>query len=143
MDLTKCYPRGPRERLNGIAMLARSIDKARALLAGTIGEYFFDCPMDKQLFAALGVTSADFLDAVRRSPGDAEVLDWLRVRGVSLTGAALEVHNRAIESWKPKSETGLVRFLEQREMLAPGRTDIATWTDLIDIEEGRVAPVGG
>ncbi len=30
MDLTKEYPRSPRERLNDMTILARAIDKARA-----------------------------------------------------------------------------------------------------------------
>jgi hypothetical protein len=142
MDLTKCYPRGPRERLIGVAMLARTIDKARALLAGTIGDYYFDCPMDKQLFAALGVTSSDFLNQVSRST-DAEVLDWLLGRAALPSGAALEAHNRAIESWAPKSAGGRARFAQQREKIAPGRADVTTWTELIDIEERRTAPAAG
>lgn len=119
-------------------MLPRTIDKARAQLAGTIGEYFFDCPMDRQLFATLGVTAVEFLGAVRGSAGDDGVIRWLRERGAIPSGAPLDAHNRAIAGWAPKSEEGRARFLVQREKLAPKRTDVTTWTDLIDVEEGRV-----
>lgn len=139
MDLTNQYPRGPRERLAGIAMLARTIDKARAQLAGTPGEYIFDCPMDKQLFATLGVTADEFLDMVSRSPDDVAVIAWLRGRNALLEGSAVDAHNVAIEGWAPKSPEGLKRFNAERERIAPDRDDIRTWTDLIDLEEGRLA----
>jgi len=139
MDLTKRFPRSPRERLVGIAMLARTIDKARAYLAGTLGEYIFDCPMDKQLFAALGVDERQFAGAVRDTQTDADVLAHLRAVSAFPHGAALETHNRAIDAWAPKSDEGRRRFEQQRGVIAPGRTDILTWTDLIEVEEGRLA----
>ncbi len=49
-DLTKEPPRSPRERIGGYAMLCRTIDKCRAHLAGQVGDYHFDCPLDKTLF---------------------------------------------------------------------------------------------
>src|SRR5882724_8082279 len=44
--LTKEAPRSPRIRVGGYAILGRTIDKCRALVAGNIGEYHFDCPLD-------------------------------------------------------------------------------------------------
>jgi len=143
MDLTQQFPRGPRERLAGVAMLARTIDKARAALAGTAGEYIYDCPMDRQLFATLGVGADEFLELVGRSPDDIAVVAWLRGRNAPLEGAAIDEHNRAIEQWAPRSAEGRERFVSQRDAIAPGRTDITTWTDLIDAEEGRLAPAAG
>ena len=124
-------------------MLARTIDKARAAIAGTAGEYIFDCPMDRQLFATLGVTADEFLELVGRSPDDIAVVAWLRGRNAPLEGVAIDDHNRAIEAWAPKSAEGRERFERQRNAIAPGRTDITTWTDLIDAEEGRLAPAAG
>src|ERR1017187_7946969 len=40
MDLTKAYPRSPNEMLD-LPMLPRTIDKARAVLDGTLGEYVY------------------------------------------------------------------------------------------------------
>lgn len=124
-------------------MLARTIDKARAQLAGRAGEYIFDCPMDRRLFATLGVTGEEFLELVGRSPDDIACVAWLRGRNAPLEGDAIEEHNRAIDAWAPKSAEGRERFLKQRDAIAPGRTDITTWTDLIDVEEGRLARAAG
>lgn len=140
MDLTTHFPRSPRERLAGIAMLRRTIDKARSHLDGKLGEYIFDCPMDKQLFATLGIDAGTFLEAVRKASTDEEVLAELKGKWRSPSADEIRAHNDAIEHWKPKSEAGKQHFDEQRQKLAPNRPDITTWTDLIDIEEGRLAP---
>ena len=43
-DLSKTPPRSPRERLGGFVIAARMLDKARADLAGTQGEYnYYPC----------------------------------------------------------------------------------------------------
>jgi hypothetical protein len=55
-DLTKQPPRSPRQRLGGYAVLGRTLDKGRALLAGQVGDYHFDCRVDKLLFSFKGVT---------------------------------------------------------------------------------------
>jgi len=122
-------------------MLARTIDKARAQLAGMLGDYVFDCPMDRQLFASLGIAGDEFLDVVSQSPDDIAVVAWLRGRDAFPAGESLDAHNDAIENWAPKTEESRARFERQREAIAPGRTDVTTWTDLLDVEEGRVAGV--
>ncbi len=63
-------------------MLApRAIDKARAHLAGTLGEYVFcGCPVNQMLFDTIGTTEDDFLEAVRTSPTDADVATWIAQR---------------------------------------------------------------
>src|SRR5690242_14905781 len=48
-DLRKHPPRSPRTRLGGYVQLPRTIDKARALALGQIGEYHFNCPFDQRL----------------------------------------------------------------------------------------------
>ena len=45
-DLTKRPPRSPRVRLGGLVILPRMLDKGRAAIAGTIGDYHYDCPLD-------------------------------------------------------------------------------------------------
>ena len=41
LDLTQRPPRSPRVRLGGYVLLPRIIDKARASLAGKLGDYHF------------------------------------------------------------------------------------------------------
>lgn len=140
MDLTTRFPRSPREKLDGIAMMPRTIDKARAKLADKLGEYIYDCPMDRQLFATLGVDGDTFLKAVGEANSDGGVVAEIKGAWRSPAPDQIEEHNRAIENWKPKSDEGKKHFQEQRRKVAPNRPDLETWTDLIDIEEGRLAP---
>jgi hypothetical protein len=75
-DLTREAPRSPRIRVGGYAILGRTIDKCRALVAGNIGEYHFDCPLDNMLFGFKGVKATI---SKRRSAGrdDQEMVEWL------------------------------------------------------------------
>jgi len=55
-NLTQRPPRSPRVRLGGYVILARIIDKGRAELAGTAGDYKYNNPMDRHWFRFTGVT---------------------------------------------------------------------------------------
>src|ERR1700682_3344030 len=79
MDLTKSFPRSPRDRLDGIPMLPRTTDKARAYLNGTLGDYKFgdNSGYDRALFETLGIDAESFLECIRQSPDDESVVRWL------------------------------------------------------------------
>jgi len=66
MDLRKRFPRSMRAMLAGYAHLPRMIDKCRAVLAGTEGEYIYPCPIDELLMEFAGITSEEFTAAVKR-----------------------------------------------------------------------------
>jgi len=57
-NLTQEPPRSPRVRLNGYLLAGRMIDKGRAHLNGTLGEYDFNCTLDNILFKFKRITSA-------------------------------------------------------------------------------------
>ncbi|MBI2843010.1 MAG: DUF5069 domain-containing protein [Armatimonadetes bacterium] len=77
MDLTKNYPRPGELILGGYPWLARAIDKARAYNAGTLGDYIYPCPIDKELLADLNLTGEEFAELVEHSSTDEEALDRL------------------------------------------------------------------
>jgi hypothetical protein len=96
-DLAKQAPRSPFEDLDGIKLLPRAIDKARAHLAGTLGEYIYcGCKLNAQLFETLGVTEDDFLEAVRTSPTDEDVVGWVHERVRPDPARVAEMNNRVI-----------------------------------------------
>ena len=66
-DLTKQAPHSPRERAGGFVIASRAVDKCRAVLAGTPGEYHYDCPLDNMLFGFKGITGEQFKTAVQAS----------------------------------------------------------------------------
>ncbi|MBV8688550.1 MAG: DUF5069 domain-containing protein [Candidatus Eremiobacteraeota bacterium] len=62
-------------------LLPRAIDKARAYIAGTLGDYTYcGCSVNAQLFETLGITEDEFLEAVRTAKDDEDVAAWVRDR---------------------------------------------------------------
>ena len=82
-DLTKQAPHSPRARLAGFAIASRAVDKCRASLAGTLGEYHYDCPLDNMLFSFKGITGEQFKTAVQASTNYEEVGAWLQANGTA------------------------------------------------------------
>ena len=140
LDLTREYPRSPREKLGGLVHLARMIDKARAKAAGTIGEYIYPCPLDQSLLEFLGVSGDAFYEAVK-DRSDQEILNWLKKNSKPRDAGEIEEWNRAFLNRTPRNEESMKHFLETRNRLAPRRTDITAWPDLLDLEEGREVPL--
>ena len=94
MDLRTTFPRSMRVRLEGYVHLARMIDKCRAVLAGTEGEYIYPCPMDDRLMAFAGITAAQFTAAVKQHLSDEGVIQWFRGMATPHPQAELEEWNR-------------------------------------------------
>jgi hypothetical protein len=138
MDLTKSFPRSPKQKLAGIVMLARTIDKARAHNAGTLGEYHYNCPLDKEVFGFLGIEHEEFAKKADVL-SDTQLEEWARSNFLSKrTPVEIDKFNAEFlaDAPTPGSE-GEQRFLGLRNKIDPSRTDVVTWPDLLDLEDGR------
>jgi hypothetical protein len=135
-DLSTVYPRSPKQLLGGYAHLARMIDKARAKAAGTLGEYVYPCPLDKALLEFLGFDADAVFDVAKRGTDD-EVLRYVRDHAAPHGEKEIAAWNQAFFARKPTDENKLQYFLEIRNRVAPHRTDVTTWVDLLDLEEAR------
>ena len=72
-------PRRWTETLDGIRWLPRMIDKARMEEQGSLGAYLFGhSPIDKELLARVGMSTAEFARVVKEHSDDAGVLGALR-----------------------------------------------------------------
>lgn len=80
-DLAVEAPRSPYETINGFAILARTIDKCRATVADTAGEYHFDCPVDKMLFGFKNISGEEFKAFVETGASDEEIGKWVMEHG--------------------------------------------------------------
>ncbi len=76
-DLTKDYPRSPRATIGGYVLAARALDKCRAELNGTVGEYHFNCPLDNMFLGFAGIDGEDFKAFVATGASDEEVGAWV------------------------------------------------------------------
>ncbi len=83
LDLSKAPPRSPRERLDGLVMLPRTIDKLRATLpGGNPGEYKIP-GFSERMLQTIGVEEAQLREAVRTAATDQEVAAWVRAHALS------------------------------------------------------------
>lgn len=130
-----------RVRMEGYVHLARMLDKCRAVLSGTEGEYIYPCPMDERLMEFAGINSDQFTTVVKANPTDEGVGRWFRQVAKRHHPAELEEWNRKLLLRGPSSPESAEKFKKYRDAVDPSRTDITSWADLQDLEEGRIVPV--
>lgn len=139
MDLTKTPPRSVHEKWLGVVQLGRTLDKATAQALGNVGEYHFNCPMDQAVFGFLGINAEEFLNTVKNARSDAEIEAYAKTFVDKKTPAEIDQWNREWVSHKPEGES-LEYFVKLRNQLAPERTDVTSWADLLDLDEHRPVP---
>ncbi len=129
-----------RVKMEGYVHLARMIDKCRAVLAGTEGEYIYPCPMDFRLLEFAGLTHEQFTRAVKTHSTDEGVAEWFRRAAKPHQPEELEQWNQTLLLRGPSSPESAEQFKKYRDAVDPARTDITAWSDLQDLEEGRIVP---
>ncbi len=141
MDLTKEFPRSVHEKMHGIVQLARTTDKAKAVAHGNIGEYHYDCPMDQAVFAFLGIDQAQLLDVIAKAHDESEIEAYVKPFVEKKSATELEQWNAQwLKQGPAEGSEGHSYFLGLRNELAPDRTDITSWPDLLDLDEKRDVP---
>ena len=133
-DLTKFPPRSPRVRLGGYVILPRLLDKGRATVAGKNGEYHYACPLDQGFLEFVGIDPEALKKQLNKS--DTEVLEWINQNAK---------HKRAMpeilawSAWQeqsaPDNPDSRAHFNEIQKAAAPKREDIATWFDVLDVDD--------
>ncbi|HYZ16639.1 MAG TPA: DUF5069 domain-containing protein [Candidatus Acidoferrum sp.] len=140
-DLTTSYPRSAKEKLLGVVQLARAIDKGAAFANGTQGEYNYDCPLDRAVFALLDIDGDKLLDVIKNAQSEADVVTYVKPFVEKKSPAEIEAFNKAFLARKPEpGSDSEAYFLELRGQVAPDRTDVTTWADLLDLDEKRDVP---
>ncbi len=134
-DLTKEAPRSPRIRVGGYAILGRTIDKCRALVAGDIGEYHFDCPLDNMLFGFKNVKGPDFKAQIENGASDQQMAEWLDQSGDKKTADEVKHWSDEVEAGNPYNDPERRDwFVEQTKPLGldPATTTLFDWLEADD-----------
>lgn len=134
-DLHVHPPRSPRVRLGGYVILPRMLDKGRALLAGTNGEYNYNCPLDQQFLAFTGLDAEALKAELAAGKSDGEILAWVQAHARPRSMAEILAWSAWQEQRAPDNPDGRAFFNEVHRKLAPDRTDIVTWFDLLDLDD--------
>lgn len=135
-DLTKRPPRSPRVRLGGYVILPRMLDKGRAVVAGTNGEYNYACPMDQRFLEFAGINPAALKKQIAAGKGDGEILEWIqRNAKFKRTDAEIAAWSAYQDQRPPCEPDGREYFQGEHKRIAPRREDILGWFDLLDLDD--------
>lgn len=136
-DLTKRPPRSPRSRLGGFALLPRMLDKGRATLAGTNGEYHFNCPLDQHILNFAGIEPKSLLAELKKGSGDGEILTWINAHAKNkLTAWEIQQWSEFQDRRGPDSDAETMQFFAGYvAKLTTTREDIRTWGDVLDLDD--------
>jgi hypothetical protein len=137
MNLTQRPPRSPRVRLGGYALLPRMLDKCRAELEANNGDYHYNCPLDQRFLSYVGINPEALKAEVAKGLGDGAILNWI-------TENAANKHDASeIAQWSAFREAAAPADNESREFVssiitaaaATEREDVATWFDVLDLDD--------
>ena len=136
MDLSKVFPRSPKQKMAGLVHLGRMIDKARAYKEKKLADYIYPCPLDNIILNFLCI-EADTFANITVEKKEEEISNWVKELIKSKTPSDLVLINKIILEKKPDSEDRLQYYNKTRDKIDPSRSDVTTWVDLMDLEEGR------
>ena len=123
-------------RLGGYVILPRLLDKGRATLAGTNGEYIYDCPNDKLFFSFVGLNANALKDELAKGKSDSEILAWIQEHAQQKrVPFEIEAWSAMVERRAPDNLDSRAHFNELHKQVAPQRRDIVSWFDLLDVDD--------
>ena len=140
LDLTTQFPRSPRETLGGYVVAGRMLDKCRAVIAGTNGDYHFDCPLDNQFLSFTRITAEDFKAFVATGADDEAVAAWIQAHAKERSPQEIiqwnnDLRDKRISDMPIELQEFLETYIPEN---IPGGKIVRVWFDVYDIEEGRI-----
>jgi len=139
LDLTKKFPRSPRELLAGYVIAGRAVDKCRAVLAGTGGEYHSGCPVDAMFLDFAGIAYDKFKEFVATGATDAEIAEWIEKNAKKRPRIEIIRWNNDLR-YKRLSELpdNLQEYMEDYiPKFVPRNRPVYVFFDVYDLEEQR------
>ncbi|MEO6054354.1 MAG: DUF5069 domain-containing protein [Chthoniobacterales bacterium] len=100
-NLTTEAPASPRTRVGGYVILARTADKGRADLAGKIGDYHYNCPLDNFFFGFKGIDGDGFKAQLSAGADNEAVAKWVDSSGTPKTPAEIKEWSDGLEAYRP------------------------------------------
>jgi hypothetical protein len=146
-DLKTSFPASPHAMLGGYVLAKRCVDKCRATLAGTAGDYHFDCPLDNIFLGFAGLKGPALQEFVATGADDAAVGLWIEKNSQKREKIEIIKWNN---EWRYKRISELPDNLQEyMEEYVPKNIDpdtirhIRYFFDIYDCEEKRWKPVHG
>ena len=135
-DLTQQAPHSPRNRIAGFAIASRTVDKCRAEVAGKLGEYHYDCPLDKVLFTFKGITGDQFKTAVAEAKSYEDIGAWLLANGTPKTAVEIKTWSDELEAYSMSTDPEKRAYFAEscaKLGLNPEKTTLFSWLEADDL----------
>jgi hypothetical protein len=136
----KEYPRSPRVTLGGYVLAARAVDKCRAVLAGTEGEYHSNCPLDQIWLKFAEINYDAFRACVASGASDDEIAAWVEAHAKKRPRTDVIVWNNQkrdlrLSDLPPETQEYMEDYVVQN---LPRNRIVYHWFDVYDLEEERI-----
>jgi hypothetical protein len=123
-------------RLGGYVILPRMLDKGRATIAGKQGEYHYACPQDQRFLEFAGIDANALKKQLAAGKSDGEVLEWIRKNAKHQRTDSEICAWSAFQAQRAPADADAREFFHGiHKQIAPRRDDVATWFDLLDLDD--------
>ncbi len=135
----KDFPRSPRETLAGYVIAARVVDKCRADLAGWLGEYGTNCPLDRVWLDFAEIDYDELRGFLATGASDEQVEEWIRERAKQKTAEEIvpwnnQQRDRRLSDVPVELQVFMEGYVKQ---FVPRNKVVYTLFDIYDYEEQR------
>jgi hypothetical protein len=139
-DFAREFPRSPRDTLAGYVIAARAVDKCRAALAGTAGEYHSGCPVDQMWLDFAGIPYDDFRTFVASGATDAEIASWIESKAKPRPRSEIIRWNNELRGKRiAELNDDIQEYLEDYiPKYVPRNRPVYVFFDVYDLEEQRI-----
>ncbi len=139
-DLTREFPRSPREMLGGYVIAARAVDKCRAVLAGTAADYHSGCPVDDMFLSFAEIPYEAFRKVVATGATDDEMAAWIEKTAKQRPRIEIIRWNNDLRGKRLcELPDGVQEYLEDYiPQFVPRNRPVYVFFDVYDLEEERI-----
>ena len=139
-DLTMEYPSSPRTTLGGYVLAARCIDKCRAVLNGTQGEYHYNCPLDQRFLKFAEINPDELKNFVATGATNDEIAQWITAHAKKRARVEIVQWNNKerdarLSDLPPETQEYMEDYIQK---YVPRNRPVYHWFDVFDLEEERI-----
>lgn len=136
----KQFPRSPRDTFAGYVLAARAVDKCRAVLARTEGEYHSNCPLDQIWLQFAEIDYQTFRAFVATGATDEEIAKWIGQKAKKRPRREIIAWNNRqrdarLSDLPPKIQEYMEDYIPK---YLPRHRVVYHWFDVYDLEEQRI-----
>jgi hypothetical protein len=140
LNLSKDYPRSPRALLGGFVLAGRMLDKCRAVVAETQGDYDFDCGLDRHFLGFSEIKAEEFKSFVATGATDDAIGQWIQEHAKPKDPEQIMLWNnewldKRMEEQAPETQAYMETYIANN---LPENAIVRVLFDVFDIEEKRI-----